>query len=274
MPCVGLIVFMGCFTFLVAPDDDLAPGNLVPHLAPHTSLGLHSNPLAHKVLPPAGTPVVVIDPGHGGVDDGTKYFGLAEKDVTLDVAQRLERLLKQDQIATVLTRRDDVYVPLPERVQIANDISENNSNVIFVSIHFNQSPVESVDGIETYYADEKIPPASDWTWIGFFTHSEDQQLDLGENLAAFIQNSLVSKMMATNRGIKSRSLFVVRHTRMPAVLVEGGFLSNKVQNQMLRNDGYRDSIAQGIASGIVAYVHTMHPLPTQHLALSGAPQHD
>jgi N-acetylmuramoyl-L-alanine amidase len=159
-----------------------------------------------------------------------------------------------------------VYVSLPERVEIANRLAEGNSNVIYVSIHFNQSAVESVDGIETYYADQKLPPATDWTWIGFFSHPENDQLDLGENLAADVQGALVSQMQTANRGIKSRALYVVRHTRMPAVLVEGGFLSNKLENQSLRNDSYRDRIAKGIANGILTYIRTMHAAPGPNLA--------
>ena len=229
---------------------------------------------AAKPLPMNGPTTVVIDPGHGGIDDGTKYFGLAEKDVTLDVAQRLEPLLKAMGIDTVLTRRDDLYVSLPDRVDLANRLSEANSNVIFVSIHFNQSAVESVDGIETYYADRKIAPTGDWTWLGFFNHPEDEQLDRGENLAADLQNAMTSRMMVANRGIKSRSLFVVRHTRAPAVLVEGGFLSNKIENQMLRNDAYRERIAQALAAGIATYVQTMHPPSAPHLASAGDLRHD
>ena len=249
MPCVGLVAFLGCFSFLVGPDANFMPES-------------HDQ----KVLPEYGPDTVVIDPGHGGIDDGTKYYGLAEKDVTLDVGQRLERVLKTLHVETVLTRRDDVYVSLPERVEIANRLADTNRNVIFVSIHFNQAGAESVDGIETYYADRKIPPATDWTWLGFFSRSDDQQLDRGENLAADIQGMLASRMQLPNRGIKSRSLFVVRHTRMPAVLVEGGFLSNKIENQMLRNDGYRDRIAQGLAAGIMAYTQTMHPALPPRLA--------
>jgi len=252
MPCVGLIVFLGSFTFLIAPDDDLMPGL--------------DGASRRKSLPPDGPPMVVIDPGHGGIDEGTKYFGLAEKDVALDVGQRLERVLKSMHVATTMTRRDDVYVPLPERVEIANRLADGNSNVIFVSIHFNQSAVEGVDGIETYYADQKLPQATDWTWVGFFNPPEVEPLDNGENLAADVQAALVSRMLVSNRGIKSRALFVVRHTRMPAVLVECGFLSNKIENQMLRNDGYRDRLAQGLAAGIATYIHAMRPPAALHLA--------
>jgi N-acetylmuramoyl-L-alanine amidase len=285
MPCVGLIVFLGCFTFLVAPDDNFVPARppaaaqQAPAPASKTAQSAQNAlatqtavpvPINHPLLPGSGPPTVVIDPGHGGIDDGTKYFGLAEKDCTLDVAERLERILKSMRIETVLTRRDDVYVSLPDRAEIANMVAGTNNNVIFVSIHFNQSAVESVDGIETYYADKKIPPPADWTWVGFFDRPEDEELDRGENLAADIQTALVAHMMQTNRGIKSRSLFVTRHTRMPAVLVEGGFLSNKIENQMLRNDTYRERIAQGIAAGICTYLQTMHPAVPFRMAAATA----
>jgi N-acetylmuramoyl-L-alanine amidase len=273
MPCVGLIVFLGCFTVMVTPDENFIPpprSGAVTHLKGGSSgkevaLAPPST-LLEKVLPGDGKPTVIIDPGHGGIDDGTKYFGLAEKDVTLDVGERLNRILKGLGVATVMTRTDDVYVSLPDRAEIANMEAGTNSNTVFVSIHFNQSAVESVDGIETYYADKKIPPPTDWTWVGFFSRPEDEELDRGENLAADVQSALVSRMMETNRGIKSRSLFVTRHTRMPAVLVEGGFLSNKIENQLLRNDTYRERIAQGIAAGIVTYVRTMHPVVPLRMA--------
>jgi N-acetylmuramoyl-L-alanine amidase len=283
LPCVGLIVFMGCFSFVIAPDDNFVPPR--PHPVAQQGTVAPGKPGAQPapavaeatpvpaeptVVPGAGPPTVVIDPGHGGIDDGTKYFGLAEKNVTLDVGERLEKILEGLKVRTVLTRRDDVYVSLPKRAEIANMVAATNSNVIFVSIHFNQSSVESVDGIETYYADKKIPPPADWTWIGFFDRPEDEDLDRGANLAADIQSALVSRMMTTNRGIKSRSLFVTRHTRMPAVLVEGGFLSNKLENQMLRNDAYRERIAEGIAAGIMNYVQTMHPAGPLRMASTGA----
>lgn len=272
-PCVGLIVFLGCFSAVVTPDDNFIPPAWVTHLEGAPGKGLAVAPPStpvEKVLPGDGKPTVIIDPGHGGIDDGTKYFGLAEKDVTLDVGERLNRILKSLGVATVMTRTDDVYVSLPDRADLANTVAGTNANSLFVSIHFNQSAVESVDGIETYYADRKIPPPMDWTWMGFFSRPEDEELDRGENLAADIQSALVSRMMETNRGIKSRSLFVTRHTRMPAVLVEGGFLSNKIENQLLRNDTYRERIAQGIASGLVTYIRTMHPAVPLRMATADA----
>jgi N-acetylmuramoyl-L-alanine amidase len=270
MPCVGLIVFLGCFSFIIVPDDNFVPVPEHPaHAGSATPAISGTAQIMPKALPGQGPATVVIDPGHGGIDDGTKYFGLAEKTATLAVAGHLQQILEAQKIKTVLTRKSDVYVSLPERAEIANMVAMTNNNVIFVSIHFNQSAVESVDGIETYYADKKIPPPTDWTWVGFFDRPEDEELDRGASLAADIQSALVPRMMTSNRGIKSRSLFVTRHTRMPAVLVEGGFLSNKVENQNLRNDAYLERIAQGIAAGIMTYIKTMHPAIPLKMAAAG-----
>ena len=113
--------------------------------------------------------------------------------------------------------------------------------------------------METYFADEKQPPVQDWTWIGFFSRSEEPALDNGENFAASVQSALASRMLIPNRGIKSKNLYVVRHTRAPAILVEGGFLSNKLENQSLRNESYRERLATALAAGIAGYIQTARP---------------
>lgn len=243
IPCVGLVVFLGCFSLVIVPDFD----------APRPQSQAAADAL----------PTIVIDPGHGGIDEGTQYFRLAEKNMTLDIALRLERVLQGFNFPTLLTRREDHYVPLADRVTTANKIDDS----VFVSIHFNQAENTSIGGVETFYADEKLPPSDDWTWIGFFTRADKPALDNGETLAAFIQASLISRMDATNRGIKSKALYVVRHTRAPAVLVEAGFISNQLENQLLREESYRDRIANSIAEGILNYVRTTRPtLPASKLA--------
>jgi N-acetylmuramoyl-L-alanine amidase len=234
IPCVGLVVFLGCFTFIIVPDSD--------------------DPASQNRPAPASDalPAIVIDPGHGGTDEGTKYYGLAEKEVTLDVARKLERTLQNFGFQTTLTRRDDRYMSLAERVAIANKVE----NSVFVSIHFNQSTAGNVTGAETFYADQKLPPSQDWTWVGFFSRADTPSLDNGETLAGFIQASLVTRMDAVNRGINSQALYVVRHTRAPAALVEAGFISNSMENQLLRDDAYRQRLANSIAEGIMSYVRT------------------
>ena len=240
MPCVGLVVLGGCLTFIVAPDEG-------PTL---------ENRLSSALNPTFAT--VVIDPGHGGNDEGARGGGLKEKDLTLDLAFRVEKLLGTFNFPTVLTRRDDTYVPLSERAAIANKID----NAIFLSLHFNHSRDSSATGVETFYATAKVPPESAWTWIGFFSKPEQPPGDNGEDLAGYIQTSLVTRTDAANRGIKARELYVVRHTRCPAVLVEGGFINNPLDARLIGNTEYRDRLAKAIAEGVMTYQKT-RPRPVK-----------
>jgi N-acetylmuramoyl-L-alanine amidase len=248
MPCVGLVVLGGCLTFIVAPDEG-------PTLDSQVEAAL--NPF----------PTVVLDPGHGGKDDGARGNGLVEKDLNLDVALRVEKIIKPFNFPVVVTRRDDTFVSLEERANIANRLE----NAIFVSIHFNHAPDHVSTGVETFYAPQKIPPDASWTWIGFFNKPEAPPIDNGETLAGFIQAALVMRTDAVNRGIKGRELYVVHHTRCPAVLVEGGFINNPLEAQLISNGEYRERLARAIAEGIMSYQKTRPqpaPLPTK-LAQAG-----
>jgi N-acetylmuramoyl-L-alanine amidase len=198
----------GCLTFLIAPDDQT---------------GFIPQPAEALVT---DVPTIIIDPGHGGRDEGARANGLVEKQLTLDLGLRIEKLLQAQGFHTVLTRRDDTYMSLASRIELANRVE----NALYVSLHFNKSSVASVRGIETFYASEKIILEPGWTFAGLFAKREPvQNLDRGENLAASIQTALVGRTEASNRGIKAHALFVVRHTKMAAVLVEGGFMSNPAE---------------------------------------------
>jgi len=230
--CVGLIVLAGCFTLVIAPDSDEDDSATFPNTL---------------------LPAVVIDAGHGGKDEGAKCKGVLEKNLTLDVALRLERILNGRGFPTVQTRTDDVFVSLPERSTIANRVV---GPAVFVSIHFNQGSGKDIAGIETFYADNKVPLVSDWTWIGFFSRTEP--LDSGEELAAEVQYAVVFKTGARDRGIRARHLYVTRHTRLPAILVEGGFITNQMESHLLNDDDYADKLAEGIADGIEAWWRAKH----------------
>jgi N-acetylmuramoyl-L-alanine amidase len=230
--CVGLVVLAGSFALVISPDPEEDDD---------------------RTFPFSQLPAVIIDAGHGGKDEGAKCRGVREKDLTLDVALRLEHILNARGFPTVQTRTEDVFVPLPERSAIANRIKGPS---LFVSIHFNQGDGRDTAGIETFYADNKVPPPNDWTWMGFFTRSEPA--DLGENLAAEVQYAVVLKTGARDRGIRARHLYVTRHTRNPAILVEGGFLSNRMESHLLNDADYANSLASGIADGIVAWCKTQH----------------
>ena len=246
MPCVGLVVLAGCLTFVIAPDEQP---------------GMDSRIAA--ALDPA-LPTVVIDPGHGGRDEGAKANGLVEKNLTLDLAFRVERLLQTFGFKTLLTRRDDTYFTLEERAALANQIDHS----FFVSLHFNQASNSAASGVETYYASEKVAPEAAWNWVGYFNKPEPPAgSDTGETFAGYVQTALISRTDATNRGIKARKLYVVRHTRSAAVLVEGGFLSNPFDARLIATPEYRDRLAAAIVEGVIHFQKTQpRPEPPAQLA--------
>ena len=177
--------------------------------------------------------------------------GLVEKELTLDVAHRVERLLQQRGLATLLTRSDDSYISLQERATVANSQPE----CVFVSIHFDEAGRSAATGIETYYAAHPVSlPERVASWMPFLqrTSSEPPKVE-SQSLATFIQESLVAHTQAVNRGTRPQQFFVIANVRHPAVLVEGGFLTNKDDVTKLANGDYREQIAAAISDGIVQY---------------------
>jgi N-acetylmuramoyl-L-alanine amidase len=144
--------------------------------------------------------------------------------VALDTALRLQKLLQEAGLRTVMTRSADIFIPLFVRSAIANV----QSDAIFVSIHYNASPRSGAHGIETY--------------------SENNR---GAVLAARIQRQLINRVSTENRGIRSAEYYVLRKCRLPAVLVECGFLTNPTEAQLALTTGYRQEVAEQIAAGII-----------------------
>lgn len=205
--------------------------------------------------PPTPFSVVVIDAGHGGQDSGTLKSGLVEKELALDVAHRVERHLQDLGLVTVMTRADDSYVSLQDRAAIANSQPES----VFVSIHFDEAGRSAATGIETYYAAHPISfPDRVASWLPFLqrTSSEPPNVE-SQSLATFIQESAVTLTQAMNRGTRPQQFFVIANVHHPAVLVEGGFLTNKEDAIKLANTEYREQMAAGIAQGILQYRDTL-----------------
>jgi N-acetylmuramoyl-L-alanine amidase len=168
---------------------------------------------------------VVVDAGHGGKDNGAfRRFGGAEKNATLDVATRLAAKLRESQFRVVMTRSDDVFIPLDERAAISN----RQKNAIFVSVHFNDSGRRGIRGFETYYRSPVARP-----------------------LAYRIQQQIMTLPGAVNRGVKTANFRVLRKAAYPAVLVECGFLSNRKEGAAARSASRRDDLADKIAEAIV-----------------------
>ncbi len=174
--------------------------------------------------------VVVLDPGHGGKDNGARWYGISEKTLNLDVAKRVESLLKKKGITVVMTRRTDTFVSLDHRAKIAN----RHAGAVFVSIHFNAHSNRSIKGIETFYISSK-----------------------GRNLAQSIQKRLANRINTNDRGSKKHHFAVLTKTRGVAALVECGFISNHWENRRCATTWFRDILAQEIASGIAAYCNTL-----------------
>src|SRR4051812_15227963 len=167
---------------------------------------------------------IVIDAGHGGFDrGGVPGQRISEKDKTLDVAQRLKRILQADGFRVVMTRDSDVFIPLGTRVAIAN----SNRGASFVSIHFNCASRAGANGIETYY---------------FRSDSA--------SLAQSIHRNVLAGAPTENRGIRRRGFYVLRRTSIPSVLVECGFLTNPTEGSLALSASYRQKLAEQIARGI------------------------
>jgi len=180
---------------------------------------------------------VVIDAGHGGYDrGGVPGQRISEKDKTLDVAQRLRRILVASGYRVIMTRDSDVFVPLPTRVAIANSYR----GAVFVSIHFNCASRVGANGIETYY------------------YRGDSA-----SLAQSIHRNVVSSAPSENRGIRQRGFYVLRRTAIPSVLVECGFLTNPTEGRLAQTGDYRERLAQQIARGI-----RREPAPSRPLTAS------
>jgi N-acetylmuramoyl-L-alanine amidase len=196
-------------------------------------------------------PVVVLDPGHGGQDSGAMCAGILEKDLTLDVAQRLERRLKEAGLSTLMTRAGDNYISLADRAAMTNRLRD----CILVSIHFNEGNKPVSSGIETYYAERQMgagPLLASWLPFLQPISAEGPNLE-SQSLAGFIQEALVRHTHALNRGTKTEQFFVLANVRHPAVLVEGGFITNKDDATKLGSVDYREDMAAAISDGILHY---------------------
>jgi N-acetylmuramoyl-L-alanine amidase len=270
--------------------------NMVPPAAPATK-SESSPPSPRKELPeaapPSGPPRVagptkagsrtltralglkigkiVIDPGHGGHDTGTiGPTGLEEKNVVLDVALRLAKILRQETSSEIiLTRSTDVFIPLEERTAIANEKGAD----LFISIHANSSRDESARGIETYYMNFTSDPGALEVAARENATSQEsvhelrdliqkialtEKVDESRDFAVDVQRAVYARLeRATgaqkNRGVKKAPFVVLIGANMPSVLAEISFLSNPRDERLLKRADYREKIAQALARGIVAY---------------------
>jgi N-acetylmuramoyl-L-alanine amidase len=211
---------------------------------------------------------IVLDAGHGGWDSGTVgRQGLLEKDLVLDVTERLGRLLQERLgVEVMFTRTGDTYVPLEQRSDFANAAQAD----LFVSVHANYSTYAAARGVETYYTNLFSAPGSrdiekheDGTFakpmpVSLSADALHDKIEESRRLAASVQHSLYSALAANssgirNRGIKDSAFVVLTGTTMPAVLTEISFVSSPADEHNLQTTGYRQQIAEALFEGIAHY---------------------
>jgi len=219
----------------------------------------------------AGLQLVVVDAGHGGVEMGAKGpSGLLEKDVTLDVAKRIQAgLIKRLGVRVILTRESDKQVSLDDRTALANHEQAD----LFLSIHVNASPAPKARGAETYFLsyqatdDEaralaalenntigvESPPGSQALGMVLWDLAQSQYLAESSKLAETIQNNLNQLLRIESRGVKQAPFKVLMGATMPAVLVEIGFITNSDEEDRLKDSSYRERIAQAIVDSVAAF---------------------
>jgi N-acetylmuramoyl-L-alanine amidase len=184
---------------------------------------LLSEPISHN------KPLVIIDPGHGGQDPGTIGIdNLTEKHIVLPISLEVAEILREQGIEVKLTRDSDYFISLQGRTDYANKIKAD----LFVSIHANAINLSrpDINGLETYYYQS------------------------GRRLAEVIHWSILNSVNIRDRGIRRARFYVLRHSAMPAVLVEVGFVTGAEDAPRLRNSSHRSQMAEAIARGIIQYL--------------------
>jgi N-acetylmuramoyl-L-alanine amidase len=247
-------------------------------------LSFHSliqrQPESDVVLPPEAPVLtrwfdtVVIDPGHGGLDEGASSHGLKEKDLTLDLSRKLAVELAKQGLKAALTRDADVYMALSDRVALANAAK----HAIFLSLHCNFSSDPNAKGIEVYRCIAKSAGAQTLVVIANGEAPDESLEQIEEEYARILDDSVARILHADNRGEKRENFFVVRNIFYPALLVECGFLTNAEDAKRLSSEGYRQQFAQSLATGIINYRRLVggsetktvtRPLASGAIALSG-----
>jgi N-acetylmuramoyl-L-alanine amidase len=206
--------------------------------------------------------LIIIDSGHGGSDNGAvvdfqkgdEIITFREKDLTLKIARLLAAKLntKLPKAQIVLTRTDDVFLSLEERVVKVNQISTGTFNTVFVSIHINYSPNEDATGFEVYYYIPALLDPDAFITVQYLKETLRQNTPFAESILNAIGS--VPELENLPHSMKSGNYYVLRNTSVPAVLIECGFLSNEKEALLLNSVPYQEKLAEVIALGIENYL--------------------
>lgn len=176
--------------------------------------------------------IVILDPGHGAQDNGAAANGLLEKEINVDMSNKVMKLIERDNLVKgYLTRIEDIKVPLNDRAEFANGLGD-----LFISFHNNANPSSNANGTEVFY----------------YNHDNDNTIGIAsKTVADIMQKSIVSELGSFDRKVKTAAFVVIKNTKIPAVLLEVGFLTNREEAALLATDSYRQKSAEAIYKGIL-----------------------
>ena len=189
-----------------------------------------SSNVANQLKNPVSGKTILIDPGHGDQDSGSIGNGILEKDVNLDIGKRLNTKLNASGALPVMTRSNDTFYSLQERVNKGATAGAD----LFISVHGNANDATSANGTETYY-------------------DETYQAAASKRLAEQIQPKVVNALSTRDRGVKTAPFYVIKYSKMPSVLVETDFITNPSDASKLKQASYKEKTAAAINDGIVSY---------------------
>lgn len=183
-------------------------------------------------------PIIMIDPGHGGRDLGAIAPSKPEdqeKNFNLLTARLLEGFLRQKGYRTVMTRSDDTFISLEDRVKASKEAKAK----LFISVHYNSAPNAKAEGIEVFY---------------FESSKERERSKKSKILAQAILDSIIAETHALSRGVKHGNFAVIRNNHSPAILIEGGFMTNSHEIARIKDPAYLKKLAWGVAEGIDTFI--------------------
>lgn len=227
LPLFLLLLLQGCSTKVPPPQE-------IPLFYPPQQIVQPYTPIEPKKQ----GPLIIIDPGHGGEDRGTESPfkpSYQEKSLTLTTSRMVRDFLKQMGYQTQMTRDDDTFIPLKMRASMANEAKP----ALFVSVHYNSAPSKEANGIEIFY---------------YKSETDKERTAASKKLASTILSKVIERTQAKSRGVKAANFAVIRETDMPAILIEGGFLTNQEEMQKIKDPAYIKQLALGIAQGVDQYV--------------------
>ena len=230
---------------------------------------------------------IVVDAGHGGKDPGTHAGSLREKDIVLDIARKVRDELTAAGFEVIMTRDRDVFVPLEKRAFIANDSGAD----LFLSIHANAARSHRAQGLETFYLNLADSPEAEEVAARENATANvrmadmpklieqimnNNRIDESRELAGAMQQAMSRRVLGKvdhplNRGVKTAGFHVLLGAKMPAILVEVGFVSNRTEAKLLRTDSHRKKLATAIAEGVEFYLTQLGQTTTTATSGAGSP---